>query len=211
MTKKIRNTFLSAFAVSAMVLSLSGCSNSSRINPVAISLNNKAVEVMVETQDFAQMNELLDSALMIQPDYDVAMRNKMTALINLGRLSEVETLLSKMKVISPDDDNVLIGLGMYYDYCGDTIKAITYYDEAEKRILQSVKKRKGKELFPLYSSLWVVRFLKNESIKLDSTEELMSNYSVDDYSRMKLFLDELRIRGKRRFIHETFSPAYLTE
>ena len=206
----IRNTFFWAFVASATVLSISACSNSNKINPKAISLNNKAVEVMIETQDFVRMNELLDSALLIQPDYDVAMRNKITVLVNLGRLSDVETLLSEMKDICPDE-NVLIELGMYYDYRGDTIKAIKYYDEAEKRILQSVKKRKGKELFPLYSSLWVVRFLKNESIKLESTEELMSNYSNEDYSRMKLFFDELRMRGKSRFIHDTFSPTLSME
>jgi len=145
----------------------------------------------------------LDSALAIVPDYKVALINKCSALVSLGRLSEIEPILHKMKSIEPSNYTIPLGIGMYYDYTGKEKDAENYYKEA-KHMLDS-KKLDSSQM----PNLWIVYFLcgnNRECQRIEKHLNRMAKTKDKEAIFWKNTLEEIKKEGKNSFLQSMFSP-----
>jgi tetratricopeptide (TPR) repeat protein len=104
----------------------------SRINPIAIKLNDSAVNLLMTFDTIKIINgiKLLDSAIQIQPDYDNAYWNMISLQTQIGLKDEALNTSYQYEKIRPQSTYIKMTIGIMLDSKGDSIKAQTKYLEA---------------------------------------------------------------------------------
>ena len=100
-----------------------------------IVLNNQAVDAYTyhsnSPDSVKKAMTLLDRAIEMDPDYQLAYANKAEYLKNQGELTQaLETLNAYLKR-NPTEPYTLLGAGMFYEKLGNKKEAMNYYKRAE--------------------------------------------------------------------------------
>lgn len=103
------------------------------VNKEAIALNNEAVQVSIygsgnRHDNLVRANQLLDSAINIDPSYVIAYGNKIQNLLSLKEYHLALDWSDSLLSIKPGSAEILTGKGLIYDKLGDTSRAQANYN-----------------------------------------------------------------------------------
>lgn len=102
-------------------------------NPIAIALDNKAfasVRWYYHPDSMIKAIQLLDSAIMKDPNYLLAYAHKAEYLTRLGKTSQAIETLNTYLHLNPTNPYVLHPAGMLYEKTGNKKEAMVYYKRA---------------------------------------------------------------------------------
>ncbi|WP_196889344.1 tetratricopeptide repeat protein [Aureivirga sp. CE67] len=116
-------------------------------------LNDHAVVLATthrEKDSILKAIKMLHKATEIQPDYFIAFSNKMAFQNQVGLRDEAFKTLQKMISLSPENPDLYMAEGYYYDEKGETENAIEKYQKAEELYISLLKKlEKGTENYDM--------------------------------------------------------------
>lgn len=105
----------------------------------AVELNNHASELVAT--DPQQAITLLDEALVIDPDYPLAMGNRASALGRLGRYEEAAAQLGALRARHPDMLRSALGQGIYLERAGQAEQGRVLYQQAIDGLTEKIKRK----------------------------------------------------------------------
>ncbi|MEO1051150.1 MAG: hypothetical protein AAFX87_11015 [Bacteroidota bacterium] len=102
------------------------------INPEARALNDSAVALHMtfDKENTIKAIDLLDKATEIDPDYYLAHWNKYVFLNELNMKEQAFETLKTLEKISPENPELIMASGVFYENNGDSLKAIEKYGKA---------------------------------------------------------------------------------
>ena len=104
-----------------------------KIDPTAKKLNDSAVLIVMNTQDYEKAILLLNQATQIDSNYLIAYTNKLSFQLHLNQLDKALLSAYSLKRIKPDNPEYYVTIGMIYDLKSDTITSKRFFDEAATR------------------------------------------------------------------------------
>jgi len=140
----------SAVVLSLFVLFLASCSpqpdeQTEEINPDAISLNDSAMR-LARSYDSLQIEtalKLWEQALELQPEYDVALMNKIVFLNHQGRIVEAMATLEKLELLQPENSELKVWSGIFTEIHEDSLQARLKFIEADKLYKKQLNNSSG--------------------------------------------------------------------
>jgi tetratricopeptide (TPR) repeat protein len=122
-----------------LVISLASCNpkpaaETAEINPEAISLNDSAMQ-LARSYDSLQIETALDlweQAIALQPDYDIALMNKLVFLNHQGRITEAMATLEKLETLQPENSELKVWSGIFTELHQDSTLAREKFVLADK-------------------------------------------------------------------------------
>ncbi len=96
------------------------------VNPKAIELNNKAVQLM-QRRDYDKALVLFNKAIEIDENYHILYSNMTTLYLNKKQYDKALQASNKVIEIKPDLAEAWTFAGMLYDRMGDSLTAKQYY------------------------------------------------------------------------------------
>lgn len=115
------------------------------IDPVAISLNDSAMQ-LARTYDSLQIETALglwEQALQIQPDYDIALMNKLVFLNHQGRVTEAMATLEILEKLQPENSELKVWSGIFTEIHQDSLQASLKFIEADKLYKKQLNNSSG--------------------------------------------------------------------
>lgn len=101
-------------------------------NKESIALNNESVKIILKGgnrhDNLVRANQLLDSAINIDPSYVIAYGNKIQNLLSLKEYHLALDWSDSLLSIKPGSAETLTGKGLIYDKLGDTSRAQANYN-----------------------------------------------------------------------------------
>mgnify|MGYP001627177704 CR=1 FL=1 len=144
--------YLCSFISSLLFIGLFSiaCSSSPKetekeIAPLAISLNDSAMQ-LARSYDSLQIETALDlweEALEIQPDYEIALMNKLVFLNHQGRTTEAMKTLEKLELLQPDNSELKVWSGIFTEIHRDSLHARRKFIEADKSYKKQLNSSSG--------------------------------------------------------------------
>jgi tetratricopeptide (TPR) repeat protein len=181
--------------------------NKNEFNPIAIKLNDSAVALLMsfDTVKIITGIKLLDSAIMLQPDYDIAYWNKISLQTHIGLKDDALKTSFQYERIRPQSTYIKMTIGVILDSKGDSIEAKKKYLEAEKiysQILDTIN-TKSKDYNMLMMDMAInLKLLKNDS----KANEILKSIKLDSKSmRLQPIIDSF-IKMDRKEIINNFEP-----
>ena len=178
------------------------------IDQRAIQLNDSAVNVVVQEQNYETAIALLDKALQIDSNYLMALANRYSYELALHQYDHAINTAKKMIKIKPQAPDYFVSGGLAYFLSGDSISSQKYFKEAVAiydRILDTMKKENNGYKLVLMGKAVNLIFSGdsqkgNEILKYldDSTKDEMEKefYSEFINKQRKEIIDEI-VKGKQ--------------
>jgi len=104
------------------------------INPSAVSLNDSAMQ-LARSYDSLQIETALtlwEQAIALQPDYDVALMNKLVFLNHQGRVTEAMATLEKLETLQPENSELKVWSGIFTELHQDSLAGSEKFVLADK-------------------------------------------------------------------------------
>lgn len=137
--------FLVLFVILLASCSLQPEEKTEEINPEAISLNDSAMQ-LARSYDSVQIETALllwEQALELQPDYDVALMNKIVFLNHQGRITEAMATLEKLEKLQPENSELKVWSGIFTEIHQDSLQASLKFVEADKLYKKQLNNSSG--------------------------------------------------------------------
>lgn len=177
-----------------LLLFLLSCSASEenkaiQIAPKAIELNNRALKLASAKNDDSinRALNLLDSAIIIQPDYFYTYYNKIIIQNELGLWEQAAQTAKKVTDLKPKNPVLLMNSGLLFEKIGDTSIAIERYFKSKKlfeKILDTISE--NTVTFRMYRFLYAVNLKLLNAKKLsDSVFTIITLDTTDNYYKQE--------------------------
>ena len=126
------------FLLLGLAVSLFFCGKPEKeVRTQAVLLNDRAVEIRLDKPDSALY--LLDQAIQLDPDYYLAYSNKSSVLLQLGQQVKAIEALKNAVELKPELAEMVVSLGMLYDYTNKPEKAKAEYQKALQLFTARIK------------------------------------------------------------------------
>lgn len=112
---------------------------------LAITLNDSAMQ-LARTYDSLQIESALllwEKALEHEPDYEIALMNKLVFLNHQGRTSEAMATLQQLEKLQPENSELKVWSGIFTEIHQDSLQARLKFIEADKLYKKQLNNSSG--------------------------------------------------------------------
>lgn len=102
-------------------------------DPLAIKLNDSAVNAVIQRKDYREAISLLNQATQIDSNYFLAYTNKLSFQLVEKQFDNALKTATRLNRIRPNAPDYYVTIGILNELNGDTVKSKVFYTEASKR------------------------------------------------------------------------------
>jgi tetratricopeptide (TPR) repeat protein len=120
------------FLALLLFITFSACGQQTNysVDPRAKKLNDSAIALVVNSDDYSKAIELLDQAINIDSNFITAFANKTSFQLQLKQFDKALVTSKQLLSIKPNVPEYIVMSGMICDQIGDTISSKKYFNQA---------------------------------------------------------------------------------